>query len=107
MVKKVGNPNWSKGVSGNPEGRPRSGNAELEKLRAAVAKVEGKNGKKKLYEHFIDRCYENDSVLIAFLKKMVPDLRYVEGDLRAGLDESTMAFISALFISRKAKSSDK
>lgn len=99
---KRGNPNWVKGKTGNPNGRPKTGQAELEKLRVAADKV-SKEKQKPLYDHFIERCYENDSVLIAFLKKMVPDLKYVEGDLKAGLAEDTMSFIAQLFSKHQAE----
>lgn len=76
----MGNPNWVKGVSGNPKGRPPGGHAELEGLRKAVKRVEKKTSK-KLYDHFIERAYENDAVLIALCKKFIPDLKQIDGTI--------------------------
>lgn len=41
-------------------------------LDQAIKKVE-KNQGTTLLEHFIKRAYENDRVLVALLKKMIPD----------------------------------
>jgi hypothetical protein len=45
----------------------------LEELRQAINTVE-KRKRKKLLEHFISRAYKSDKVLIALLKKFVPDI---------------------------------
>ena len=46
---------------------------DLDELKIAIRTVE-KRRKKKLLEHFIDRAFKNDTVLIALLKKFVPDI---------------------------------
>ena len=71
---------WKKGQSGNPSGRSKGVPSELEKLREAAARVEKKTGK-KLYDHFIERAYENDAVLIALCKKFIPDLKQIDGTI--------------------------
>ena len=72
----MANPAWVKGVSGNPKGRPQK--AEIDKLRQALEYGESKHGKDIFY-HAIDRAWVNDQVLIALLKKLVPDMVKGEG----------------------------
>ena len=70
---KRGNPAWinkGKGVSGNPNGRPRA--PEIELFREALAQVEKEN-KISLLVHAVRRAYLEDTVLIALLKKILPD----------------------------------
>jgi len=75
MAKKRGNPNWKKGVSGNPKGKKTSPTQALER---AIKTVE-KNRRQKLLEHFVKRAFISDAVLVALLKKVFPDLKHVEG----------------------------
>ena len=86
MAFKRGNPAWTKGNSGNTAGRPR--NAAAEELREAIKKVE-KRKRKKLFTHFVERAYENDKVLIALMKKVIPDKKEYEliGDLIININE--------------------
>jgi len=79
---------WKKGQSGNPKGRPPK--PEIDLLRQAIKTVETRR-KKKFFILAVERAYENDTVLIAILKKMVPDLKYVEGEHDIGA--STMAMV--------------
>ena len=67
---------WKKGQSGNPNGRPK--NPETVLLREAMKRAKEDRGV-DLLDHFVDRAYENDSVLIAVFKKLMPDLKNVEG----------------------------
>ena len=79
-----GNPSWGNKktrpqdptTSGNPNGRP-LGSGEMGLLREAVSTVEVKK-KKTLYTHFAERAYLSDTVLIAIVKKFVPDLKSFE-----------------------------
>lgn len=71
---------WKKGESGNPNGRPPTGQAELEQLRAAIKKV-SKKEEKSLFEHFIQRAYDNDGVLIAVMKKIIADMKHIEAEI--------------------------
>lgn len=72
----VGRP-FPKGVSGNPKGRPKLGCTNFDNLLRAVRNVENKEGK-KLLEHFIGKGFANDTVLVAVMKKLYPDLKSVE-----------------------------
>ena len=69
---------YKKGESGNLKGRPPAGNAFIEQLREALIDVEKIKGK-SLIRHAIERAYEEDTVLIAIMKKVLPDLQ--ESDL--------------------------
>lgn len=46
---------------------------DLDELKTAIRTVE-KRRKRRLLEHFIERAFKNDTVLIALLKKFVPDI---------------------------------
>ncbi len=70
--------NWQKGQSGNPKGRPPR--PEIQQLREAIERVQKKK-KVDLLEHMVERAYEDNKVLIALAKKIVPDLSTVSGDL--------------------------
>lgn len=71
---------WEKGQSGNPNGRPKKGDSAEEMLLVAIRTVE-KSKRKNLLNHFVRRAFKNDKVLIALVKKIVPDKKYLEGDL--------------------------
>jgi hypothetical protein len=68
---------WKKGQSGNPNGRPRKGQSIPEQLEAAIKAVE-KQRKIKMLNHFVRRALENDAVLIALMKKVLPDMKHVD-----------------------------
>jgi len=80
---KLGNPNWAKGKSGNLNGRPRD--PIVAEMREALREVE-KRKRKKLLVRFFERAFVNDKVLIAAVKKIVPDLQHTTG----GLDSETI-----------------
>lgn len=80
-MSKRGNPNWEKGKSGNPNGRPKgSKNKVTEALKIAIGEVEKEKGK-GLFRHFVERGYKNDNVLVALIRKLVADKTQVEGNL--------------------------
>jgi len=58
------------GQSGNLNGRPRV--PEIELFRKALAEVEATK-KTTLLNHAVERAFKDDGVLIALLKKMLPD----------------------------------
>lgn len=63
-------------VSPNPTGRPLDGTTQLDHLLTAVRKVESKVNK-NLLEHFVERAFITDKVLIAVIKKLIPDLQSI------------------------------
>lgn len=86
------------GESGNPEGRPK--NPAIEELRNALEKVQNGDGS-TLLEHFVKRAYESDAVLIAVVKKLLPDLRTVEANILAGADETNVVYIIEKYLEVK------
>ena len=62
----------------NQKGRPKK--PEIEELRKAIKAVEEEKDK-KLLEHFVRRAYKNDAVLVALIKKLVPDKTQADIDL--------------------------
>jgi hypothetical protein len=68
---------WKPGQSGNLLGRPK--NPASEQLHNAIVKVQ-EDQDSHLLEHFVKRTYTNDQVLIAIMKKLVPDHKLIESD---------------------------
>lgn len=68
---------------GNKFGHGPPRKPEIAELRKAIEAVQKKKNK-KLLVHFVERAYENDRVLIALGKKIIPDLTSVNGVLDAG-----------------------
>lgn len=67
-----------------------------------MATVE-KRKKKKFFIHAIEQAYEDNKVLIAVLKKLVPDLKFVENE--HGANKSAMAaVVQAVQAIKNAKS---
>ena len=68
---------YKKGVSGNPKGRPKGKTSQREQLLNAIRYVEGREHK-KLLVHAAEKAYEDNTILIAIVKKLVPDLKAIE-----------------------------
>jgi wyosine [tRNA(Phe)-imidazoG37] synthetase (radical SAM superfamily) len=78
---------WQKGQSGNPSGRPRGLKSKYSReLEAAIENVE-KSKDQKLLVRAVEMAYEDSRMMIAILKKILPDTRYVEADVRSGHDD--------------------
>jgi len=65
------------GSKSNSPGRPKGTTDKLGKLLTAVARVESTLNK-NLLDHFVKRAFKSDTVLIAMMKKMHPDLKSIE-----------------------------
>lgn len=70
---------WKKGQSGNPLGRQKGIRSEAEKLRQAVKKVEKERGV-DFYQYFCERALEDNHILIALMKKLVPDMKQIKSE---------------------------
>ena len=72
------NGKFAHGNCANPTGRPKK--PEIEALRKAVKAVE-KDKDKTLLRHFVEQAYEDKNVLVALMKKFLPDLKAVDNVL--------------------------
>jgi len=81
---------FKKGQSGNPAGRPKA--PEIQYLRDAIAAVEKKK-KKKLYQHLVEQAFEDNTVLLAVVRKFVPDMK--QSDLNINIGEHLMSAVVA------------
>ena len=84
---RTGNPDWVKGVSPNPKGRPKGSKNRfsLSDLQKALDKAKAKHKGVSLLDHICSRAYESDIMAIAILKKMLPDLKQVEAAVDVAL----------------------
>ena len=81
VPKKPGKKLFKPGNNENPAGRPKGSKnrISLSLLEQAVV-AEQKKHKKTIYQHFVYRAYKNDKVLIALMKKLVPDMSYIQAE---------------------------
>lgn len=68
---------FKKGEINNPGGRKKGVPNKRTELLNAITYVQGKEGK-KLLVHAVEQAYQDNSLLIAILKKLIPDLKAVE-----------------------------
>ena len=71
---------WEKGQSGNPRGRQKGIRSEAEKLRQAMRKVENERDV-DFYQHFCERAFEDNQILVALMKKFVPDMKQIDSEV--------------------------
>jgi len=69
---------FQKGQSGNPSGKAKS---EFRKMMDAALAAESKAQGISLIRHAVKKTYTDNSVLIAILKKILPDLKAVEATI--------------------------
>ena len=82
---------FQKGQSGNPLGRPK-GTMQRTLMFEALAEVEKAKGK-SIFVYAFERAWENDTVLTAMLKKLVPDMAYIESDAGQTLTDIFAAMV--------------
>jgi hypothetical protein len=68
---------FQKGRSGNPTGRRAGIEEYFTKLQKAIKHVEKAKGKKILI-HAVEQAYEDNQILNALLKKLLPDISSTE-----------------------------
>ena len=68
---------FKKGQSGNPKGRPKGSANKRDELWQAINKIQ-KGKSRTLIEHAITKAYEDNTILVAILRKLIPDLKAVE-----------------------------
>lgn len=73
---------FKKGQVANPKGRTKGAKNKTQRseLLAAIGRVENKK-KKKLFTHAVEQAWEDNKLLAAILKKLVPDQKTMEIDL--------------------------
>jgi hypothetical protein len=78
---------WVKGQSGNPAGKPKGTKNKWRRgLDEAIAAVETEKGKKLLHAA-VEMAYTDSRMMAAILKKILPDMRHVEADVRAAHED--------------------
>ena len=99
-----GNPNWKKGVSGNPHGRPSHG---LDELKKAIYSVEQQRGM-SFFQLAVEKAFEGDTMMIqGILRKLVPDLKHLEGELKLEHLNLMREVVRELSAKRQAKEEEK
>lgn len=95
---------YKPGESGNPAGRPKgsTNRYSIKNLMDAIAVVEKKEGKQLLQE-FVGKAYEDKTVMIALMKKLLPDLKSIDtlmATFETSMDEALAKQIQAELLER-------
>ena len=70
---------WAAGTSGNPQGRPRGTKNTTWRADFEKAIREDKNKyNQSIFEYALEQARKDNTVLVAILKKVIPDLKQVE-----------------------------
>jgi len=77
---------FKKGVSANPKGRPKGSVDFFTQVRDTMKKVEKEKGI-SLIEYAVRKAYTNPQVLIAILKKVIPDMSQSEIKVKSPYEE--------------------
>jgi len=72
VIERVEKGHFAKGKSANPNGRPKGSKNYSILLEEAIGEAERKKDKKFL-DRVMERAYMNDVVMLAVLKKLIPD----------------------------------
>lgn len=87
-----------KGQSGNPSGLPKGKkhHYSYKRFEEAIKQVE-KDKQKEFFVHVIERAYKSDKVLVAVLKKLIPDMPPTSGLPDEEWVKQQIDFLSAIF----------
>ncbi len=80
----IGRP-FKKGNNANPKGRPK-GTGYIEQLREAIKTVEKEKGK-KLFIRFVEQAFNNPVIMVALMRKVVPDMNQSEVKMTSFTEE--------------------
>jgi hypothetical protein len=104
---------FKKGQITNPTGRPKGVPNRRTALLNAIKYVEGRTDpetgkkRKKLLVHALEQAYKDNTVLVAILKKIIPDLKAVEVTGKDGSGLKTTIQIELVGSAKKQIESDK
>ena len=75
---------FKKGQIGNPKGRPKGSTNKRAELLTAIKYVQSRKDpatgktRKKLLVHAVEQAYVDNAVLVAIMRKLIPDMKSVE-----------------------------
>lgn len=81
---------FTKGNPGKPKGA--TSHFTIAVLEDAIREVE-KEKKKNLFKHFVKRALDDDGVLVALMRKLVPDLKQTTLEPGAGIEDLVRIYL--------------